>query len=275
MNHSFFDNHFHSFGLDFLEVYASFLNEDYFQRLFSHSNSSPYCGFYWDFDAQLFQKKEAFEYQIVFSQNNRALFVYFKWKPNNYIPTKSYVVFYLAIFRKFWENFVMNFLFDNFILEDSPIKRFDIYADFTICTEEFLQEFFVPPQKTATFTDEKWKVETFYIWQVQNTKNKRNLIRIYNKINEIRKNEKIALYQDYLLYDNITRIELEMRRKLTKNYTLEELFVRENQYGIMKIILQNIQIFLKIFQLIRLHFIKSMLKLIFISSKRMRKMLDL
>lgn len=101
------------------------------------------------------------------------------------------------------------------------------------------------------------------------------MIRIYNKINEIRKNEKIALYQDYLLYDNITRIELEMRRKLTKNYTLEELFVRENQYGIMKIILQNIQIFLKIFQLIRLHFIKSMLKLIFISSKRMRKMLDL
>jgi len=101
------------------------------------------------------------------------------------------------------------------------------------------------------------------------------LIRIYNKINEIRKNEKIALYQDYLLYDNITRIELEMRRKLTKNYTLEELFVRENQYGIMKIILQNIQIFLKIFQLIRLHFIKSMLKLIFISSKRMRKILDL
>ena len=136
-------------------------------------------------------------------------------------------------------------------------------------------QFFVPPQKTATFTDEKWKVETFYIWQVQNTKNKRNLIRIYNKINEIRKNEKIALYQDYLLYDNITRIELEMRRKLTKNYTLEELFVRENQYGIMKIILQNIQIFLKIFQLIRLHFIKSMLKLIFISSKRMRKILDL
>ena len=101
------------------------------------------------------------------------------------------------------------------------------------------------------------------------------MIRIYNKINEIRKNEKIALYQDYLLYDNISRIELEMRRKLTKNYTLEELFVRENQYGIMKIILQNIQIFLKIFQLIRLHFIKSMLKLIFISSKRMRKMLDL
>ena len=101
------------------------------------------------------------------------------------------------------------------------------------------------------------------------------MIRIYNKINEIRKNEKIALYQDYLLYDNITRIELEMRRKLTKNYTLEELFVRENQYGIMKIILQNIQIFLKIFQLIRLHFIKSMLKLIFISSKRMRKILDL
>ena len=55
------------------------------------------------------------------------------------------------------------------------------------------------------------------------------MIRIYNKINEIRKNEKIALYQDDLLYDNITRIELEMRRELTKIIlSKNSLFVKIN-----------------------------------------------
>lgn len=171
---------------------------------------------------------------IIFYDNNRPMFSYFKGKKDNKVPTKDYIVFYSAVFRKYWPKFVSHFLYENFVFSQNSIRRFDIYADFNEDIAKILEKFYSRPQKTATFTDEKWKVESFYIGQVQNTKNKRNLIRIYDKNREIRENEKNVLYQDYLLAGEITRVELEIRRELAKNYTLEELFVTENQLGIMK-----------------------------------------
>ena len=62
----------------------------------------------------------------------------------------------------------------------------------------------------------------------KNSKNRRSIIRIYNKKADIIAKGKNKLYQDYLLEENVTRVELEIRRELAKNYTIEELFVDDN-----------------------------------------------
>jgi len=59
---------------------------------------------------------------------------------------------------------------------------------------------------------------------MKNSKNKRQLIRVYNKNLDIIQKQKIGLYQDYLLFDDITRIELEIRSELAKNRHYKELF---------------------------------------------------
>ena len=51
---------------------------------------------------------------------------------------------------------------------------------------------------------------------------------------DILKKGKNELYQDYLLEQDVTRIELEVRRELAKNFSLEELFVDENLLGLLK-----------------------------------------
>ena len=58
-----------------------------------------------------------------------------------------------------------------------------------------------------------------------NSKNKRQLIRVYNKIVDILVKKKIALYQDYLVEKNITRIELEIRPELAKVRNYKEVLM--------------------------------------------------
>jgi hypothetical protein len=44
---------------------------------------------------------------------------------------------------------------------------------------------------------------------------------------------KNTLYQDYLLENDVTRIELEVRRELAQNYTFAELLIPENLLGLL------------------------------------------
>jgi hypothetical protein len=55
-------------------------------------------------------------------------------------------------------------------------------------------------------------------------KNKRHLIRIYNKILDIHVKHKHKLYKSYLLEDYVTRTEIEFRPELAKNISFEQVF---------------------------------------------------
>jgi hypothetical protein len=71
-------------------------------------------------------------------------------------------------------------------------------------------------QRWATYNWVQWEIETQYYWDTQK-RNKRQIIRVYNKIREIQKNKKNKNYQGYLEQDCVTRIELEIRSELAKN----------------------------------------------------------
>jgi len=224
--------HIYHLWIDEMEIYATFLHEEIFLWVdFDNSNQIFFCEY-----GCTKVENPRYEYQVIFSQNNINLFSYFKGtKKKGKIETKDYVVFYGSCFRIHGKDFALDVLLSFFRLSDTHIfRRFDICADFLLPIQTILSKFKKPKQKGANFYGSKWEIETGYIWEKKNSLNRRSIIRIYNKKADIIAKWKNKLYQDYLIQDDVTRIELEIRRELAKNYTLEELLVEENLIGILK-----------------------------------------
>ena len=105
--------------------------------------------------------------------------------------------------------------------------------DLRIDIDELLSKHF-DTYKTWRDYRKSWKTETRYYWEMMNSKNKRQLIRVYKKIVDILVKKKINLYQDYLVEKNITRIELEIRPELAKVRNYKEVFDNVLLIGIFK-----------------------------------------
>jgi hypothetical protein len=218
------------FWLDHLEVYWTCKYEwDLFEKLdFDNSN-------YWELDEYTFTKNEVprYEYKILFTKDNYSLFAYYKWIPRgerNPIATKNYIVVYSTAFKLLEYEEILWFLEFNFVLGHN--RRFDICLDINMWIEELLESF----EKLETGREYKksWKLETRYIWEVKNSLNKRQLIRIYDKQKDIIEKKKIKLYWDYFDYENVTRVEIEVRQELAKNRSYYDIFDNSLLIGIFK-----------------------------------------
>ncbi len=141
---------------------------------------------------------------------------------------------YSSCFQQLGKEGVLEILSYFDVVPNAPLKRFDICADFPFSVNTILSKFTLWREKWAIFLGKDGNIETRYIWQSQNTKNKRQLIRIYDKIADIIAKGKNRFYHDYLILGTVTRVEVEVRRELTKHYSIEELFVDENLWGILE-----------------------------------------
>lgn len=200
------------FGLDHLEVYGTFKDESLFDKLdFDNSNYS-------ELDDFKFTKNEVpkFKYKIIFTKWDYSLFAYYKWIPKGDkqpVATKDYITVYSTAFKLLEYEEILWFL--EWHLKLKHCRRFDICIDLRIDIDELLSKYF---DTYKTWRDyRKWtKTETRYFWEMKNSLNKRQLIRVYNKIQDILQKKKIALYQNYLVEKHITRVELEIRPELAK-----------------------------------------------------------
>lgn len=214
------ENLIHHFGLDHLEVYWTFKDETLFDALdFDNSNYS-------EFDEYSITKNEVpkYKYKIIFSKWNYSLFAYYKWiskSDKQPVATRDYITVYSTAFKLLEYEEVLWFL--EWYIDLYHCRRFDICIDLKIEIDDLLTNHF---DSYITWRDyrKSWKTETRYYWEMQNSKNKRQLIRVYNKIVDILVKKKINLYQDYLVHDNITRIELEVRPELAKVRSYKEVF---------------------------------------------------
>lgn len=202
----------HHFGLDHLEIYWTFRDESIFDKLdFDNSNYS-------ELDEYKFTKNEVpkFKYKIVFTRDDYSLFAYYKWIPRwdkQPVWTKDYIVVYSTAFKLMEYEEILWFL--QWYMELKHCRRFDICLDLKIGIDNLLSNYFIDYQTWRDYR--KWsKTETRYFWEMKNSLNKRQLIRVYNKNLDIIQKKKISLYQDYLIENNITRIELEVRQELAK-----------------------------------------------------------
>jgi len=215
-----FQNDIIHFGLDHLEVYWTFKHEAEYFDLLDFDNSN-----YGELDNYCFTKNEApkYKYKIIFTMDNYTLFAYYKWKPKDEkqaIWTKDYIVVYSTAFKLMEYEEIVWFIECYFDLNNC--RRFDICIDLKTDTSTILSYF--KEYKTGREYKKSWNIETKYIWEYNISLNRRQVIRIYDKKKDIIVKRKTKLYEQYLQLDNVTRVELEMRRELAKNIYYQDLF---------------------------------------------------
>ncbi len=206
------------FGLDMLEAFA-FFREEYLLEWIDTDNSN-----FRTFEGYVISNNEVrdYEYKIVFTKENFPLFAYYKGSTKSNIPTKDYVCAYATAFRIMWPQEVRDFLEKNFQIE--KLRRFDICLDIPYPIAEVSKHFKVPTQKWSRFMWSRGNLETVYIGEKKNTQNKRQLIRIYDKIADLVQKWKQLLYSEYLMSEYVTRAEIEIRQELARNIQFHEVF---------------------------------------------------
>ncbi len=206
------EEYIYHFWLDHLEIYGTFKDEDFiYEKLTKQING---------YDIEKNFNIPKYEFKILFKKESETVFVYYKWLKEQSIPTKDYVIIYSTWFRLILEEEIKFFLFQFNLWR---VRRFDIAVDLLIDINSVLSNFKELNQRWATFNGPGWEIETQYIWDKQR-RNKRQLIRIYDKIKDTQNRKKNALYKDYLLQEHVTRVELEIRSELAKNRYWEYLF---------------------------------------------------
>lgn len=215
---SILDNILH-FWLDHLEVYATCkLEKDLFEKLdFDNSN-------YWELEDYSFTKNEVpkHKYKIIFTKENYSLFAYYKWDKDlpGIIKSKDKLVIYSTAFKLLTYDEILYFLEWYFTVR--KCFRFDVCIDINLDTDYILEHF--TNLNTGKEYKKGWSIETRYIWVANRYKNKRLIIRVYNKILDIHEKHKHKLYKEYLAEKFVTRLELEVRSELAKNITYKEVF---------------------------------------------------
>lgn len=210
------------FWLDHLEIFWTFNHEkELFEKLdFDNSN-------YWELEDYSFTKNEVpkYKYKVIFTKDNYSLFAYYKWDKdsNSIIKSKDKIVVYSTAFKLLNYEKIEYFL--NWYFTLNKCFRFDICIDINIDINIILKEFTV--LKTWKEYKKSWEIETRYIWDSNKYRNKRQVIRVYNKILDIVEKHKHKLYKKYLVEDFVTRVELEIRSELAKNLPIQDIFDNE------------------------------------------------
>ena len=224
------ENIIHSFRLDELEVFWTFKYEGSFDKYKCDREV------FYDFENYKVVKIEIpkYKYNISFRKWIYTLFSYCKWKDKSKsqpIATKDYITIYWKAFKLLEYEEILWFLESNFGLKHC--RRFDICCDLKINIDELLNNYF---EDYITGGDRRysWKTGSRYFWEKAKSKNKRQIIRVYDKIKQINEESLIDLYQDYLTFPNITRVELEIRQELAKVINYKDVFNNELLIRIFK-----------------------------------------
>jgi len=218
------------FWLDHLEIFANCRHEAQLFDPLDFDNSNV-----WELEEYIYFKTEVlnYSYKIMFMYEWYPVFAFYKWDTKANIPTKDYLIVHGSAFKLMEEKDIRYFIewyFENI----SHLRRFDICFDTPYFIMEILKYFPHYKWKGASFYDENWDTATQYFWEKQKGKNKRSIIRVYNKILDIVQSKKVKLFKDYLKFDALTRVELEIRPELAKNVSYEDIWKREVQQAIFK-----------------------------------------
>lgn len=235
------------FNVDEIEVYWTFSNYQLLLEWINDSNTD-YLTFEW-FTLKKSDKLRDYEYKIDFWKNNFPCYAFYVWKKlNSRITTRNYFKVYWSAFQIIELKEIIDFI-DTYLLLDfkdesrwkshHTCKRFDLAIDIKKDISKIISQFKKLEQKWTQYFWSKWELETYYIWEYQVKYNKASLIRIYDKIKDIKKKNKQILYADYLLEESITRIEIEFRTELTKNLDIHKLLDKKYLFNLLILYLQK------------------------------------
>ncbi len=222
-------NNIYHLGLDEFELYCSFPAKEDIVLEFQENGYVPFK--IWIFEVDVIDRWiKWYRYKIIFSLEDNAMFAFYQGKKNGAVFTKDYLCIYSTWIRVLWIPEILKIIQEEFIIDYTHpyLSRFDISVDITLPIKDILRKFKKVSQTWAEFYDSNWWVQTKYIGKKKETENRNSLIRIYDKLADIRVKDKYDTYSDYLRFPNMTRVELEIRQNLARNITLEEILVEDN-----------------------------------------------
>lgn len=231
------------FWVDYIKAIVSITDENYktspMASLSANSNFTTF-DFNWN---KLFLEKmplamEKYNqfYQIRFNNINLA-FIWLDWIKNGSVIPWDFLEITWQALNIFWVE-LFYFLMSYFNFEFLKYKRFDLAMDFALDTTYFFKEILMDKfkeDKTLNLFQNNGKIETIYFWKKSNKDNNYQLVRIYDKILDSVKKEKLFLYHDERLnsekeqketgekYKKVTRFEVEIREDLAKFYSYDSL----------------------------------------------------
>jgi len=210
-------------------LYWTFKQEEIFDVI-NTTNSN-----YWELWDLVYTKKKAghqYKYSISFTLKWYTVFSYVKWKKDIQIPTYDAVTFYGTAFRLLEIEEIDYYIQSYFDIK--KLKRFDVCMDIEDPIEKVWRKFKKPKQTWKIHLSPKWEFQWRSIGEYNTSKNRRVFIRLYDKIADIKNSNKTKLYWDYLQKENITRIEVEIRREHARNIDYRELYNTETLKSIFK-----------------------------------------
>ena len=222
-----------NFNVDYIDLYGYLIHYNEITKWLDSDNSN-YRLYKWfviekNINVDKYLEKLTFSYQWI------PVFAWYLWDPTLFIPSKNSFTVYGWAFNLFSVQEIVNFIQEN-LSPTTPtwfrIKRLDIALDIRNPIKKIYKNFNKRKWKGSEFFDETGTIQTFYIWEYKKASNKNMLIRVYDKIADIKQKEKQLFYPDYLKLDNVTRIEIEFRSELLKYLKLEQLLDKDFLYKI-------------------------------------------
>lgn len=231
-----------NFNVDYIELFGTLKNYKEILKGLDNDNSN-FRNYNW-FTLEKNNEIRNYQYKITFWKNDVPVFAWYLWTVlNMYVETKDYFVVYWSAFNLMSlaeiidfinENIEVDYWSKNYIKDLNKkienkrdysfiLKRVDLAVDIVKPIWEVVENFRKLKCKWSKFYDDRGNIQTYYIWEKKNTLNKNVLIRIYDKIADIKQKEKQFLYPSYLKEDYVTRIEIEFRSEMLKFLKLEQL----------------------------------------------------
>ncbi len=121
--------------------------------------------------------------------------------------------FYIPELQRFFSQFWKNIGFRG------KITRLDLACDLICTPKEILDCGYItqfPKGAMLGYNEKNGSCETRYFGEKQ-SKNKRHLIRIYDKLKDSQKKQKLKLFGAYFQFPNVTRVEVEIRSTTAKS----------------------------------------------------------
>ena len=231
------DNDILGFWIDYIEVVgeSARIQDVMFKWVYKGSvkTDSDYITddlFPW-FELRKTTKVMNYESKVIFRKNWFDCFAYHRWQDNWAVTTKDFLSVYWVAFKLFDTlDEIVAFVNENMIVE--KLRRFDIAIDVKIDVTTLHKNFNKLEQKWSIFFDEKWLLQTFYVWEKKKSQNAYKLLRCYNKIDDIQRTYRQALYPEYFKEEFVSRIELEFRSELCQKIKLNALLDEKHVFDI-------------------------------------------
>ncbi len=222
------------FGLDFARFnFSSKKYRNEFEHMFlglsANSNITTNYFMNKEFDCQFYGTgtKDI----LTFQRDGVPYICIEKIKDNGLFKDISYIVIFYGLFFKFKKS---REIFVDFIRKypDCKVTRIDIALDLPIAINDFLDNGFITKYRKVTKFGENLAtggLETIY-FGAKGCSNKRQFIRVYDKLKDIYKKNKLVHHLDLLNYKNITRVELQVNSLSCSEFEIEPLKILDKVF---------------------------------------------